>query len=111
VSLAGRPTPLAGTVIAALAASAVALALAPLLMPPSYSWLSMTTSESAAQGVGGAWLARLGFVLFGLSGWLLVVVVRHREWGPAASAPEQRYLTMRAVRLHHPAPLPAEPPR
>jgi hypothetical protein len=82
---AGVPTPLAGVVIAGLAASAVALALAPLLMPPSYSWLSMTTSESAAQGVGGAWLARLGFILFGLSGWLLAVV-RHREWGPAATA-------------------------
>jgi hypothetical protein len=28
-----------------------------------------------------------------------------------ASVPEQRYLTMRAARLYHPAPLPAEPPR
>lgn len=57
--------------------SAVSLAVAPLLMPDGYSWISNTTSESAAQGIDGAWLARLGFLLFGfavlgsvaLSGW------------------------------------------
>lgn len=36
-------------------------------MPSTYSWISDTTSESAAQGVSGAWLARLGFLLLGLS--------------------------------------------
>lgn len=50
-----------------LAGSLTALTLAPTLMPASYSWVSQTTSESAAQGVEGAWLARLGFLLFGLS--------------------------------------------
>ena len=43
------------------------LALAPLLMPADYSWIAHTTSESAAQGVDGAWLAQLGVLLFGLS--------------------------------------------
>jgi len=52
---------------ACLGGSALALALAPLLMPDSYSWVSHTTSESAAQGVSGAWLARLGFLMFGLA--------------------------------------------
>lgn len=47
--------------------SALALLLAPLNMPASYSWLQHTTSESAAQGVRGAWLARLGFLTFGLT--------------------------------------------
>ncbi len=47
--------------------SAVALLAAPLLMPPGYSWLTHTTSESAAQALEGAWLARLGFILFGLT--------------------------------------------
>lgn len=50
-----------------LAVSALALLLAPLNMPDSYSWLQHTTSESAAQGVEGAWLARLGFLIFGLT--------------------------------------------
>lgn len=50
-----------------LALSALALGAAPALMPPSYAWLRHTTSESAAQGVPGAWLARLGFLLFGLA--------------------------------------------
>jgi hypothetical protein len=50
-----------------LAISLRALLLAPSQMPASYSWLRHTTSESAAQGVPGAWLARLGFLVFGLT--------------------------------------------
>ena len=50
-----------------LAFSLFALLLAPLLMPASYEWLQHTTSESAAQGIPGAWLARLGFMTFGLT--------------------------------------------
>ncbi len=53
--------------VAALGLSALALALAPLGMPDTYSWFRHTTSESAAQGVSGAWVARLGFLLFGLA--------------------------------------------
>jgi hypothetical protein len=45
---------LAGVVLVGLCSSAVALASAPALMPPTYSWISHTTSESAAQGVSGA---------------------------------------------------------
>lgn len=55
------------TGVAALAASAVALGAAPAVLDGSYSWLEHTTSESGAQGVHGAWLARTGFVLFGLA--------------------------------------------
>lgn len=50
-----------------LALSMVALLSAPLLMPAGYSWVQHTISESAAQGLAGAWLARLGFLLFGLA--------------------------------------------
>lgn len=50
-----------------LASSAVALLLAPRLMPEGYSWIIHTTSESAAQGLAGAWLARLGFLSFGMA--------------------------------------------
>ncbi len=53
--------------LALLALGAVALAVAPALMPAGYDWLRHTTSESAAQGVPGAWLARLGFLAFGLA--------------------------------------------
>ena len=53
--------------IGLLVLSALALLLAPLIMPASYSWLQHTTSESAAQGIDGAWLARLGFLIFGLT--------------------------------------------
>jgi hypothetical protein len=49
-------------------------------MPRSYSWTSRTTSEAAAQGVGGAWLARLGFLLFGLSVIALAFTAAPR-WG------------------------------
>jgi hypothetical protein len=63
----------------------LALAAAPALMPRDYSWVANTTSESAAQGVQGAWLARLGFALLGLSVILLAVESR-RRWGPWATA-------------------------
>jgi Protein of unknown function (DUF998) len=74
-------TAVSGVVIlAALGVSAVALAVAPVLMSESYSWIANTTSESAAQGVSGAWLARLGFLLFGLTViWLASLCVRY--WG------------------------------
>jgi hypothetical protein len=72
-------------VLTGLAASAVALATAPALMPPGYSWVSHTTSESAAQGVDGASLARTGFVLFGLS-VILLATSRRQRWGSWATA-------------------------
>lgn len=60
-----------------LVASLLALLLAPTQMPAGYSWLRHTTSESAAQGTPGAWLARLGFLLFGLG--VLCIADRQRE--------------------------------
>lgn len=65
--------------LAALASSMLLLALAPLALPPSYSWVLLGTSEAAAQGVDGAWVARAGFVLLGLA-VLGVCVLRHRCW-------------------------------
>ena len=44
-----------------LAGAILALGLAPLAMPDSYSWIELGTSESAAQGTDGAWVARTGF--------------------------------------------------
>jgi hypothetical protein len=66
-----------------LLASAAALATAPLLMPEGYSWTRHTVSESAAQGLGGACLARLGFLLFGLAAlWLSqAAATRWGRWG------------------------------
>lgn len=52
--------------LGALATSVVAFALAPLLMPADYSVITHSVSESAAQGVEGAWLARAGLILFGV---------------------------------------------
>jgi hypothetical protein len=71
-------------VLACLAASAAALAVAPILMPTSYSWVAHTTSESAAQGVPGAWLARLGFVTFGFAVLAVAGLARHL-WGRLAA--------------------------
>lgn len=74
-----------------LLASALALAVAPLVMPEGYSWVTHTTSESAAQGVEAAWIARLGFFLFGLGviwltaelrgNWKRVSAVFHAGFG------------------------------
>ncbi|WP_123534148.1 DUF998 domain-containing protein [Halosimplex salinum] len=62
-----------------LSASALALAVAPLFMPEGYSWVTHTTSESAAQGLGEAWIARLGFLSFGL-GVIWLAAERRAAW-------------------------------
>ncbi len=62
-------------VVVLLVLSALALLVAPGLMPPSYSWVSHTTSESAGQGVTSAWVARTGFLGFGTAVLLLA-----RRW-------------------------------
>lgn len=61
--------------------SMVALGTAPRLMPSGYSWLRHTTSESAAQGVPGAWLARLGFLSLGFAVLWMSVHLRG-AWPP-----------------------------
>lgn len=65
--------------------SASALAMAPALMPEPYSWLTHTISEAAAQGLEGAWLARLGFVIFGFAVLWLTYLSRDR-WNRWATA-------------------------
>lgn len=71
-------------VAALLGVSATSLLAAPRLMPPSYSWLSNTTSESAAQGVLHAWVARLGFLALGLAVLWLAAALR-TIWARLAS--------------------------
>lgn len=51
-----------------------------MIMPTDYSWTAHFVSESAAQGVEGAWLARLGFFLFGM-GVLWLAPKQRGEWG------------------------------
>lgn len=72
-------------VLGALGLSVVALAVAPLVLPADYSWISQTTSEAAAQGTHGAWMARLGFLLFGLAVVVLATAAEQR-WGAAGAA-------------------------
>ncbi len=79
-----RPS-LSQIALALLIASAVLLAVAPLFMPDSYHWIQHTTSESASQNVDNAWIARLGFALFGVAVGSLVVV-RMGAWPWPASA-------------------------
>lgn len=69
-------------VLALLAVSAVALLAAPAAVGSDYSPVAHTTSESAAQGVAGAWVARTGFLLLGAA--VLVLVVGARGWSLAA---------------------------
>jgi hypothetical protein len=80
VSVSPLPTSVRSIVIACLLGSLIALAAAPLVMPDSYSWIADTTSESAAQGLDWAWVARLGFVTLG-TGVILLAAYRRSEWG------------------------------
>jgi len=69
-----------------LASSGAGFVLAPLALPPSYSWVRHSISESAAQGLVGAWVARSGFLLFGLAVLWLAAALRPRwgNWGSTA---------------------------
>lgn len=67
-----------------IGASAV-LALAPLTLPPDYSPVELTTSYSAAQGVSGAWAARVGFVIAGGAVLAIAAGLRHRWRQPVTS--------------------------
>ena len=64
-------------VLGLLGVSAVALAAVPAVLDESYNWVEHTTSQAGGQGVDGAWLARLGFVLFGAA----VIWLAHRKAG------------------------------
>jgi hypothetical protein len=66
-------------IIVSLALSAISFRIASDVLDDSYDWVAHTTSEAAGQGVDGAWVARLGFLLFGL-GVGLLSFGRHRPW-------------------------------
>jgi hypothetical protein len=63
--------------------SALLIFTAPLAMPDNYSFVANVISESAAQGVEGAWIARLGFILFGLAVMWQSMALR-RQWAAGA---------------------------
>ncbi len=71
----------AWVVVACLAASVIALGVAPAVVGDGYSVVEHTTSESAAQRLDGAWAGRLGFLAFGF-GVFWLAVAAHRT-GPA----------------------------
>lgn len=60
--------------------SAACLGAAPLALPGSYSWLTHTVSEAAAQGLHGAWVAKMGFLLMG-SAVLWLASLASPRWG------------------------------
>jgi hypothetical protein len=66
--------------IGLLAGSAVCITAAPWAVGDSYSMVRLTVSESAAQGLAGGWVTRLGFVMLGVA----VAVASHvcsQRWG------------------------------
>jgi len=63
-------------IVGLLIVSALLLGFAPFAMAPGYSWLSNSISESAAQGLNHAWIARLGFLCFGFAVLWLALYLR-----------------------------------
>jgi hypothetical protein len=72
-----------GGVLLLLAVSATCVFVAAWVMPGTYSWRANAISESAAQGVEFAWVARLGFLAFG---WAVIWLALHlrRIWARGA---------------------------
>jgi hypothetical protein len=79
-----------GGVIAMLVASAACLAIAPALMPRSYSIVEHSISESAAQRLEGAWLARSGLLLFGFAA-MAVASLAGSHWGTLGRVAHRTY--------------------
>ena len=69
----------AGLVLVMLVASALMLAVCGDAVDGTYDWRRHTTSEAAGQGVRGAWVARTGFLLFGVA-VLTLTSGRARPW-------------------------------
>ena len=74
----------AWAVVLLLASSALCLLVAAMVMPTPYSWFSNAISESAAQAQRGAWVARLGFLLFGVA-VLWLAALRKTVWARATT--------------------------
>jgi len=70
-------------IVALLVVSAVTVVMAARAMPEGYSWRAHSISESAAQGLRSAWIARLGFLCFGFAVAALALTARG-QWGRAA---------------------------
>jgi len=65
-------------VVVLFLASGVCLAVAPSLMPDSYNWVRHAISETAAQGLARAWVARLGIMLSAVA---ILLLAANRELG------------------------------
>lgn len=83
----------AAAVAVAFVVSGVCLAIAPSLMPESYSWVRHAISETAAQGVARAWVAKLGFVL-SASAILLLAANRGLGWGARSRSVHRLYAAL-----------------
>lgn len=77
-SVAG-PRQAAQVAVGLLILSAALIVAATLAMPAGYSWRSHSISESAAQGLAEAWIARLGFLSFG-AGVLVLALAMRLHW-------------------------------
>jgi Protein of unknown function (DUF998) len=73
----------AGLVVLLLIASGALVLAAAAAMPPPYSWRTHSISESAAQGLFNAWIARLAFLCFG-GAVLLLSVLQRQAWARSA---------------------------
>ncbi len=74
---------LASWTVALIFISAILVFVAAVAMPDAYSWRAHSISESAAQGLQRAWIARLAFICFG-SAVLVLSLAMRRTW-PAAT--------------------------
>jgi archaellum biogenesis protein FlaJ (TadC family) len=74
---------LAFLVVLLLAASGMLVLAAAAAMPEPYSWRTHSISESAAQGLLKAWIARFSFLCFGAA-VLILCIVKRREWARAS---------------------------
>ena len=66
-------------VLLLLISSGTLVFIATVVMPQPYSWRAYSISESAAQGLHNAWIARLAFLCFG-SAVLVLCILKRDVW-------------------------------
>lgn len=66
-------------VLLLLISSGTLVMIATAVMPQPYSWRAHSISESAAQGLQNAWIARLSFLCFG-GAVLVLSILRRNVW-------------------------------
>lgn len=100
----GRRTGRRDATLVLLGLSLLCVAVAPLVLPADYSVVRHSVSESAAQGVTGAWVARIGLLALGAAAIVVALPLGRglRRWSRVALVGYGAGIALTAAAAHRP---------